>query len=71
MKYVWLLFNQRGELHATFISPELAFRSLERSHGVGLVKVIHRGPGLWKINVKGNGELLCTRWMLHDKPIRI
>ena len=61
----------RDELYTVFISPELAFRSLDRFHGFGLVKVIHRGPNLWKISVKSNGVLLCTRWMLHDKPIRI
>ncbi len=68
MTYAWTLFDSNDQLMAIFTSAELAFRSLERSHGTGLVKVVHRGPKLWKIHIKGNGVLLCTKWVLLSGP---
>ena len=69
MNYVWPLFDDTGELQGVFKSPGLAFRSLERTHGVGLVRVLHRSAKVWKIRIKSNGMFLCTRWRLLDKPI--
>ena len=69
MNYIWILSNQHNEVMALFTGPELAFRSLERTYGIGIVKVIVRKAGRWEIRVKGQGVLRCVRRILLDKPV--
>ncbi len=71
MNYVWILSASDGETIGVFTKPELAFRSLERLFGRGLVEVLFRQAKLWSIHVRDREVLLCERHRLRSTPISL